>query len=139
MRRTSIIRFTFAVFWIASFSCACFAQTLTPANLGGNNADGKALDDERSDSLIMFRAAAESLSKGDLERGGYLFYAAQIRAAIDLEAYKPIGTGGSSPEVLIGALRFQLGQGINPLTFRDRDLFARIVARLSNWNAVFDP
>lgn len=94
---------------------------------------------ERADSATLFEAAAALYGKEKIENAGFLFYVAQLRARIDLKAYAPVGSGGNDPGLAIAAVSGQLGSRINPSAMRDRDIFGRIVERVSSWSPVFDP
>lgn len=93
---------------------------------------------ERADAENLYLAAAEVFSKGHIEYAGFLFYAAQIRARIDLESYEPVGTGGDSPGVALTAVRVQGHAKINPAIMRDREAFARVLARIEKWSPAYD-
>ncbi len=90
------------------------------------------------DSLSLFMAAGKAFKEGRTEDAGFLFYAGQFRAGVDLEVFDPVGVGGDSPAVLLGALKATLGPAINPVVMRDREAFSRIAARLAKWTPVFD-
>ncbi len=80
-------------------------------------------------------AAGKAIRTKDV---AFLYYAGQIRAAVDMQVYEPIGTGGNSPATLLGATKATIGPIINPAIMRDRDAFARVVARLANWTPKFE-
>ena len=96
-----------------------------------------------SPSVDMFLASAVALQLGRVEDAGFLLYAAQVRARVDLDRFPPKGQGGDSPGVLIGALSMQVGQAVNPALMRDPKAFASAIARLRAWDAVapdpYDP
>ena len=94
---------------------------------------------EQADAVTLYRAAAEQYAQGRLDDAGYYFYLAQLRARVDLAAYPAMGKGGDDPAVALAAIRLQLGAVLNPAFFGDRELFARIVARLEKWTPTFDP
>ena len=89
------------------------------------------------DSLSMFVIANVFLQLKDLETATFLFYAAQIRAAADLKFYKPIGKGGNSPSVALGAVKHQLGTVINPNIVKYPKAYANVVNRLDEWLPVY--
>jgi hypothetical protein len=55
-----------------------------------------------------------------------------------MKAFPPVGTGGNSPGVLFSALGHQIGTGINAAIMRDRDGYARVLARLEKWNPKYN-
>jgi len=90
------------------------------------------------DSATMFFVANTFLKLKDLETASFLFYAAQIRAAADLKLYVPIGKGGNSPGIALGAVKYQLGSVINPTIVKYPQAYANVVKRLDNWIPVYD-
>jgi hypothetical protein len=93
----------------------------------------------QSESEHFFTASGLAYSEGAVERAALLFYLGQIRAAIDLKAYKPTETGGNSPVVAISALTHSLGAYINPAVMRNREMFARVVGRVAEWTPTYSP
>ena len=94
-------------------------------------------------SVDLFLASAVAHQLGRVEDAGFLLYAAQMRARLDLDRFPPKGQGGDSPATLIGALSMQVGQAVNPVLMRDPKAFGQAVARLRAWDAVapagYDP
>lgn len=85
-------------------------------------------------SVAMFLAAAGAYRLGRLEDAAFLFYAAKLRARLDMERFVPVGTGGNSPGVAIGALSHSLGGAINPAVMRRPEAYANVVKRLESWD-----
>jgi TonB family protein len=94
-------------------------------------------------SIDLFLASAVALQQGRVEDAGFLLYAAQLRARVDLDRFPPKGKGGDSPETLIAALSMQVGQAVNPALMREPKAFGQAVARLRAWDAIgpaaYDP
>jgi TonB family protein len=94
-------------------------------------------------SVELFLASAVAYQLGRIEDAGFLLYAAQLRARLDLGRFPPKDQGGDSPEVLIGTLSMQIGQAVNPALMRSPDAFEQVVARLRAWDAAgpagYDP
>jgi TonB family protein len=85
-------------------------------------------------SVYLFLASAAALQHGRTEDAGFLLYAAQLRSRLDLDRYPPVGKGGDSPGVLIGALSTQVGQAVNPAIMRDPKVYQGVVDRLRAWS-----
>lgn len=94
-------------------------------------------EEGRAESFI--EAAGLAYSEGAVERAALFLYLGQVRAAIDLKAYEPTEIGGNSPIVALDAMQQMAGSYINPAVIRDRDMFARVVARVSFWNPTYSP
>jgi hypothetical protein len=121
------------LFGIVIFSAILISTTAIAAGASDNQSD--ALSHAQStNSLNLFEGAALSLNNKDLYDAGIQYFAAEIRARTDVDCYPPVGTGGSSPAVLLGAMQSDLSQVIMPELPRNPVLFARITARLENWN-----
>ena len=93
--------------------------------------------------IVMFLASARAMALGDIETSGFLFYAAQIRAKFDLQRFPPVGEGGNSPGVAIGAIKYQVGAVVNPRVFRAPEIYSKILDRLDTLDAktgdTYDP
>lgn len=94
-------------------------------------------------SIDLFLASAVALQQGRVEDAGFLLYAAQLRARVDLDRFPPKSKGGDGPETLIAALSMQVGQAVNPALMREPKAFGDAVARLRAWDAIgpsaYDP
>lgn len=94
-------------------------------------------------SVDLFQASAAAYQLGRIEDSGFLLYAAQLRARVDLDRFPPKGKGGDSPAALIGTLSMQIGQAVNPALMRDPRVFGGALARLRAWDplapAGYDP
>jgi hypothetical protein len=94
-------------------------------------------EEGRAESFL--EAAGLAYSEGAVERAALLLYLGQVRAAIDLKAYEPTEIGGNSPIVALDAMQQMAGSYINPAAVRDREMFARVIARVSFWNPTYSP
>jgi TonB family protein len=94
-------------------------------------------------SVDLFQASVAAFQQKRIEDAGFLLYAAQLRARVDLDRFPPTEKGGDGPEVLIGTLSMQIGQAVNPALMRDPRAFAGAIARVRAWDAVgpsgYDP
>jgi hypothetical protein len=94
-------------------------------------------------SVDLFQAAAAAHQLGRIEDAGFLLYAAQLRARVDLERFPPKEAGGDGPEALIGSLSMPIGEAVNPALMRDPAAFQRALSRLRSWDPVgpgdYDP
>lgn len=91
-------------------------------------------DAEHMSAMVLYLAAAEGLKSGQLSEAGFLFYAARIRGVFDQALFPPTGTGGNSPQVLLGALQQQIGLSLNPALMSDPKAYAAAVGRVKAWN-----
>ena len=111
MTRFSIPR---SIVWAVSLSfgfglvplidCSAFADDLTD-----RAAKVTIENSEHYDSVSLFMAAGKAFKEGRIEDAGFLFYAGQFRAAVDMEVFDPVGVGGNSPAALLGSLTATLG------------------------------
>jgi len=83
--------------------------------------------------LLTVSMAAAEVNR--LEDAGFFFYAGQLRSRVDQQRFPPVGKGGNSPAVAIGALLQMIGAGINPAIMREPKLFAAVLDRLEAWDA----
>lgn len=94
-------------------------------------------------SLDLFQAAAVAYQLGRIEDAGFLLYAAQLRARVDVERFPPKGQGGDGPEALIASLSMPIGEAVNPALMRNPRAFEGALARLRAWDPVatgdYDP
>ena len=109
-------------------ACGCAAPAQPSAHETSELSDAESA---RTDSVTLFTAAAKAYGEGRIEDASFFFHSAQMRARADLETFEPIGRGGDSPATLIGALRFQIGQALNPRMMRDRSALAGASERLA--------
>ena len=124
------------------------AATLDKLSAGTPDEQRQALDlvlarPDGIGSVELFQASAVAYQLGRIEDSGFLLYAAQLRARVDLDRFPPKGEGGDSPAALIGALSMQIGQAVNPALMRDPRLFGSALTRLRAWDPVapapYDP
>ncbi len=93
----------------------------------------KVLDNtDQADAATLFIASINAYSLGQLEDGGFLFYAAQMRAVFDVRRFKE-GDSGGGVGAVFGALRYQIGEVINPQIVLSPKAYAAIVERLEKW------
>ncbi len=94
-------------------------------------------------SFDLFQASAVAYQLGRLEDAGFLLYAAQLRARVDLDRFPPREQGGDSPEVVIGGLSMPIGETVNPALMRDPRAFEGALGRFRTWDPVapgdYDP
>jgi len=90
------------------------------------------------DSINMFILANIFLGLKDLETASFLFFAAQMRAQVDLQHYKPVDKGGDSPAVALGAMRQQLGSVINTNLVKYPKAYENVIERLDKWSPVYE-
>jgi hypothetical protein len=90
------------------------------------------LDMARADVLFMVSMGALELKR--IDDAGFLYYAGQLRARVDQQRFPPVGTGGGSPMVAIGALRQVIGAEINPAIMREPTVLAAVLTRLDAWS-----
>ena len=84
-------------------------------------------------ALDLFQGSAKSL-KADLYSASLQFFAAETRARTDFSCFPPVGTGGDSPMELLGTMREEIGEEVNPQIVKDASLYARVVERLKDWD-----
>ncbi len=94
-------------------------------------------------SFDLFQAAAVAYQVGRLEDAGFLLYAAQLRARVDLDRFPPREQGGDSPEALIAGLSMPIGEAVNPALMRNPRAFEGAIGRVRAWDPVapegYDP
>lgn len=122
------------MFCFARFLLYAFILTATCAS---NKCSGEEKIHEHANAVQLILAATSSHGAGDIEEAGFLFYAAQIRYKIDKEVYPPIGKGGNSPGVLVGALASSAKQVILPALNGDPTASANVIKRLTKWTPKF--
>lgn len=88
---------------------------------------------EKADAATLFIASLNANGLGLLEDAGFLFYAAQMRAAFDTQRFEG-GDIAGGPAAAFGALRHQIGEIINPAIVRDPNAYSAIVERLEQWD-----
>jgi TonB-like protein len=98
---------------------------------------------EGAASVDLFQAAAVAYQLGRIEDAGFLLYAAQLRARVDLERFPTKDQGASGAEALIASLSMSIGEAVNPALMRSPAAFERALARLRSWDPVgsgdYDP
>jgi TonB family protein len=87
----------------------------------------------------LFQASAVAYQLGRIEDSGFLLYAAQLRARVDLERFPPRDRGADGPETLIGSLSMSIGQAVNPALMRNPGAFEGALARLRAWDPIAPP
>jgi hypothetical protein len=94
-------------------------------------------------AVILYSAAGVAFREKRVEDAGFLFYVARIRSQFDKEMFPPVGTGGNSPLLLLGALQQQLGSVINPALMANPTAFEKALAKTKAWTpkvpATYDP
>lgn len=81
-------------------------------------------------AATLYVAAARSLELGRLEDAGFLYYAGQLRTRFDLKRFPPVGQGGDSPGVALGALSQQVGSVVNPAVMREPRVFKAVIDKV---------
>ena len=95
----------------------------------------------RDSSLVsptfLFIASKTALNLKRVEDAGFLFYAAQLRAAFDFERYDiPRQPDGNNAATYIGFLRDTIGASVNPAIMREPARFTAAMNRLDRWQLV---
>ncbi|HET9314446.1 MAG TPA: energy transducer TonB [Vicinamibacteria bacterium] len=94
-------------------------------------------------SVDLLQAAAVAHLLGRIEDAGFLLYAGQLRARVDLDRFPPRDRGAEGPEALIASLGGPIGEVVNPALMRYPAAFEHAVARLRRWDPVatgdYDP
>jgi hypothetical protein len=83
---------------------------------------------------VLLTASIGALQLKRIEDAGFLFYAGQLRSRVDQQRFPPVGKGGDSPAVAIGALQQIIGAEINPAIMREPATFAAVLNRLEAWD-----
>ena len=89
---------------------------------------------DRTDAMILFIAANTAYVLKRIEDAGFLFHAASIRGAFDLQRYPPLAVGGNSPGVYLGFLRSNAGQEINPALTEDPKIYISVTQKVASWD-----
>jgi hypothetical protein len=132
----------FAILITVSILAACAAKAPVNMSETGSRFNDVLPHSQSLTSLKLFEGSAKAL-KTDLFSASLQFYAAEIRAYTDNACFPPMETGGNSPLVLLGALREEIGEEVNPKLTRQPALYAQVVERLQGWDpstvAGYDP
>lgn len=98
---------------------------------------------ETAPSVNLLFGSMAALANGRVEDAGFLFYAGQLRARMDLTRFPSKEPGGSHASVAVFALTQTLGQSINPAVMREPAAFRAAVERIDAWHPVtpadYDP
>jgi hypothetical protein len=87
--------------------------------------------------MMLFMASNTAMRLGQIEQAGFLFYAAQIRAAFDFERYEiSPRPDGNNAATYLGFLKQTTGMSVNPALMREPKQFAAVIARLETWEVV---
>jgi hypothetical protein len=106
----------------------------TKERLGGL-IDAFAADSSLASPMLLFFAANTAARLARVEDAGFLFYAAQMRAAFDFKRYDVEGKGdGENAAIYLGFLNQTTGAAVNPAIMREPKRFASVVARLEAWD-----
>lgn len=85
---------------------------------------------ELANSSMLFLGAAYALDEGRLEDGAFMYFAAQMRATLDLKRYSS-QLGGAS--AALSSISQTLGGAVNPEITKDANSYASVVGRLNDW------
>jgi hypothetical protein len=99
--------------------------------------DAFAADSSLASPMYLYLAAGTAIRIGRVEDAAFLYFAAQIRGAFDVERHD-LGTetAGGGVAGYYGFLGHTIGQSVNPAIMRQPALFARAVARVESWDPV---
>ena len=90
--------------------------------------------------MYLFFASKTALTLGRVADAGFLFYAAQLRAAFDFErldvSRRPDGNNAAT---YLGFLRHTIGEIVNPAIMREPKQFAAVMDRLDRWELAPSP
>jgi len=137
---------------IAALLLSLLVSSLAIAGHGGElDADGlaEALDGDRAHrdaavefilsnpgprtSLEMLVGAARAVQLGRPEDAGVLYYGGQMRARLELDAFRAERRGPRSPSAAVSRLSHQLGRAIHPAVLDDPKRLEAVVRRLEDW------
>ena len=114
---------------------ACqFELLLCGVCLAGCSGSGEIANANRMNSMQLMTAAAAELNAGRIENAGFLFLAGQARYQIDRKVFPPVGQGGNSPGVLMGALGASMGQSLQTSLSNDPVAYAKATTRFAQWS-----
>ena len=88
---------------------------------------------DRAPAANLFIASAVMLGRERTEDAAFLYYAAQMRRRLDVVRFPPTGSGGDSPDVLLGALSQQIGAAVNPAILRQPKQLSAALDRIAAW------
>jgi hypothetical protein len=87
--------------------------------------------------MLLFMASNTAMRLGRIEQAGFLFYAAQIRAAFDFDRYEiSARPDGNNAATYLAFLKETTGMTVNPALMREPAQFAAVIARLETWEVV---
>jgi hypothetical protein len=92
-----------------------------------------------SSAFHLLAASLAELRRQRLEDAAFLFFAGKLRARIDRECFPPVGEGGDSPGVALGALGYQIGAEVNPAIMREPKAYTAAIERLRAWDPQMAP
>ena len=90
-------------------------------------------------AIHLLEAGLAEFRLGRLEDAAFLFFAGKLRGRIDQECFPPVGEGGDSPGVALGALGFQIGAAVNPAIMREPSSYKAVIERLHAWDPELAP
>lgn len=101
------------------------------------------LNTDSANSPELNVAAAAALKADQAEDAAFMFFAGQVRYAIDKKVFPPAEKGGNSPGILKAALSASIGPAVLDALAKDSGSYAKVATRLAAWTpsveAGYDP
>ncbi len=93
-------------------------------------------DSSKLDAVQLYIAANTAFRLNLLSDSGFLFYAAQIRKAFDIQRFGLAAANGNNVTTYLGFLNQTIGEKINPTLMASPENFAKAIDKLETWNVV---